>query len=68
MFHDGRVEDIPGNPGSFVSPAGAELPSGLDNVLAVQATFPVTSATEMAGQPGENAQADAWRGVAWPKI
>jgi cytochrome c peroxidase len=27
-------------------------------VLAVQALFPVTSATEMAGQPGENTQAD----------
>lgn len=59
MFHDGRVEDIPGNPGSFISPAGTDLPPGLDNVLAVQAMFPVTSATEMAGQAGENPQADA---------
>jgi cytochrome c peroxidase len=59
MFHDGRVEGIPSNPDSFISPAGDELPPGLDNVLAVQAMFPVTSAAEMAGQPGENPQADA---------
>ncbi|MEH6610781.1 MAG: cytochrome c peroxidase [Halioglobus sp.] len=25
MFHDGRVEDIPGNPGSFISPAANNL-------------------------------------------
>lgn len=57
LFWDGRVsldED-----GHFISPAGADLPEGLDNVLAVQAMFPVTSAAEMAGQAGENAQADA---------
>lgn len=54
MFHDGRVAVDPGQPGGFLSPAGPLLPAGLDNVLAVQAMFPVTSATEMAGQPGEN--------------
>jgi cytochrome c peroxidase len=31
----------------------------LDNPLAVQAMFPVTSSAEMAGQPGENPIADA---------
>ena len=31
----------------------------LDNVLAAQAMFPVTSATEMAGQRDENSIADA---------
>jgi cytochrome c peroxidase len=41
------------------SPAGYDLPEGLENVLAVQAMFPVTSATEMAGQAGENPIADA---------
>jgi cytochrome c peroxidase len=35
------------------------LPQGLDNPLAAQAMFPVTSGTEMAGQPGENPVADA---------
>jgi cytochrome c peroxidase len=59
LFHDGRVEPDPQLPWGFASPAGADLPVGLDNVLAVQAMFPVLSATEMAGQPGENAQADA---------
>ena len=51
LFHDGRVQL---GPGGVVSPAGDDLPPGLDNVLAVQAMFPVTSGTEMAGQAGEN--------------
>jgi cytochrome c peroxidase len=61
MFHDGRVTTIGG--GSFPSgcktPAGHNLPGNLENVLACQAMFPVTSGTEMAGQPGENTIADA---------
>ncbi|MCA9292915.1 MAG: hypothetical protein KDA20_03785 [Phycisphaerales bacterium] len=56
MFHDGRVSGDAVN--GFVSPAGSDLPSGLDNALAVQAMFPVTSGTEMAGQGGENDIAD----------
>jgi cytochrome c peroxidase len=50
MFHDGRVEvsDDPELNG-FRTPAGADLPQGLDNVLAAQAMFPVTSVREMAG-------------------
>lgn len=59
MFHDGRVEVDASAPGGFRSPAGSALPPGLDNVLAVQAMFPVTSAAEMAGQAGENPVADA---------
>ena len=59
LFHDGRVEEDPFSPSGFRSPAGDYLPEGLANVLAVQAMFPVTSATEMAGQAGENPQADA---------
>lgn len=59
MFHDGRVEVSRNHANGFNSPAGSDLPAGLDNVLAVQAMFPVTSATEMAGQTGENPQADA---------
>jgi cytochrome c peroxidase len=54
MFHDGRVEPDPSEPSGFLSPAGGDLPMGLDNSLAVQAMFPVTSGTEMAGQDGEN--------------
>ena len=59
MFHDGRVAVDPNEPSGILSPAGDDLPSGLDNILAVQAMFPVTSGTEMAGQLGENPIADA---------
>jgi len=58
MFHDGRVELSPKNKNSLLSPAGEALPNGLENVLAAQALFPVTSTTEMAGQTGENPIAD----------
>jgi cytochrome c peroxidase len=61
MFHDGRVSTIGGAglPSGCKTPAGNDLPNNLENVLACQAMFPVTSATEMAGQAGENAIADA---------
>lgn len=59
MFHDGRIEADPMEPSGFLNPAGDALPEGLDNALAAQAMFPVTSAAEMAGQPGENPIADA---------
>ncbi len=59
MFHDGRVETDASQPSGFRNPAGEKLPPGLENPLAVQAMFPVTSATEMAGQAGENPIADA---------
>ena len=59
MFHDGRVMEDASQPSGFISPAGDDLPMGLDNALAVQAMFPVTSATEMAGQEGENPVASA---------
>ncbi|MEZ5323438.1 MAG: cytochrome-c peroxidase, partial [Verrucomicrobiales bacterium] len=59
MFHDGRVSTDADQPSGFASPAGDQLPSGLDSALAAQAMFPVTSATEMAGQQGENEVADA---------
>lgn len=59
LFHDGRIQPGPDSPGRIASPAGNQLPAGLNNALAAQAMFPVTSATEMAGQPGENPVADA---------
>ncbi len=58
-FHDGRLQADPNEPSGFRNPAGGDLPTGLDNVLAAQAMFPVTSAAEMAGQVGENPVADA---------
>ena len=61
MFHDGRVTTVTGAgfPSGCDTPAGANLPNNLENVLACQAMFPVTSATEMAGQRHENSVADA---------
>jgi len=59
MFHDGRVQPNPDMPNGLETPAGHSLPEGLDNALAAQAMFPVTSGTEMAGQAGENPIADA---------
>lgn len=61
LFHDGRVESDPEGyfEGGFVTPAKWKLPTGLENVLAAQAMFPVGSGGEMAGQRGENEIADA---------
>lgn len=61
MFHDGRLEidRWGGFPSRLRSPAGDQLPEGIDNVLTAQAMFPVLSSVEMAGQPGENPVADA---------
>ncbi len=59
MFHDGRVTADASQPSGFISPAEDELPSGLDNPLAAQAMFPVTSNTEMLGHAGQNEVADA---------
>lgn len=49
MFWDGRISGSPER--GFSNPAGGMLPDGLDNVLAVQAMFPVTSLEEMRGKP-----------------
>ncbi|OOZ16880.1 cytochrome-c peroxidase [Solemya velum gill symbiont] len=59
IFHDGRIEVDPTYPSGFKSPAGGDLPNNLENIVAVQAMFPVTSSAEMAGQSGENPVADA---------
>ena len=63
MFHDGRVTVDDGHPSGFITPAGDFLPQGLDNIVAAQAMFPVTSGAEMAGQAGENPQGDATSAV-----
>jgi len=59
MFHDGRVEVSPDFLSGFKSPAGMLLPDTLENILAVQAMFPVTSAAEMLGQGSENEVSEA---------
>lgn len=53
IFWDGRITI--NQDGSFLSPAGDQLPTtGFDRVLAVQAMFPTTSPEEMRGFPGDN--------------
>ncbi|MDT8436114.1 MAG: cytochrome c peroxidase, partial [Gemmatimonadota bacterium] len=61
LFWDGRVETDPNGyyQAGFVTPARWKLPTGLDNVLAAQAMFPVASLVEMTGHRGENPIADA---------
>ena len=59
MFHDGRVQVDSRSPSGFSSPAGEQLPAGLESALAAQAMFPPTSNDEMAGIPGSNPVADA---------
>ena len=49
MFWDGRVVGSPEE--GFITPAGDQLPEGLDSLLAAQAMFPVASAGEMRGNP-----------------
>ncbi len=61
LFHDGRVttKNAEDYPSGCITPAGFNLPATLENILACQAMFPVTSGAEMAGQRGENPIADA---------
>ncbi len=51
MFWDSRVSGDPIH--GFKTPAGNLLPKGLENVLAAQAMFPVTSDDEMRGRAGD---------------
>ena len=69
LFHDGRVSANTAFPSDCETPAGVDLPPNLENVLACQAMFPVTSATEMAGQGSENhiAKAAAKGNLAGPR-
>lgn len=71
LFHDGRLSrsDIYGN--GYDSPAQEWLPSGLDNLVAAQALFPLTAQFEMSGNPRENEIAGAIHDridTAWPII
>ena len=54
LLHDGSISisNIYGN--KFNTPAEEWLPEDLDNILAVQALFPMTKQFEMAGNFGEN--------------
>ncbi|EDP76388.1 cytochrome c peroxidase [Hydrogenivirga sp. 128-5-R1-1] len=50
MFWDARVEL---KNGQLRTPAGSQLPQGLENVLQAQAIFPITSRDEMRGRKGD---------------
>jgi cytochrome c peroxidase len=67
LFHDGRVQVDPEYPSGCKTPAADDLPDNLENVLACQAMFPVTSSTEMAGQATKNPVAKAKNPVAKAK-
>lgn len=56
MFWDGRVAD--NGDGTFTTPAGEAILDELENVLAAQAMFPVTSRDEMRGLGGESELGD----------
>lgn len=51
MFWDSRVSGSVES--GFDTPADDKLPEGLENILAVQAMFPVTSRDEMRGEIGD---------------
>lgn len=75
MFHDGRLEADPNQPGGMRTPLGQDMVAGFVSVLSAQAMFPVLSADEMAGHYSENEIAQAVRlgqlsgkGGAWDLI
>ena len=54
MFHDGRLEADPTQPGGIRTPLGEDMLEGFASVLAAQTMFPVLSRDEMAGSYREN--------------
>lgn len=52
MFWDGRVSGT--RQQGFSTPAGNQLPQGLNDALSAQAMFPVQNRDEMRGQAGQN--------------
>lgn len=59
LFHDGRVQRDAAAKFGMRMPEKFTLERAADTPLAAQATLPITSHDEMAGQPGENDIADA---------
>lgn len=58
LFWDGRVEALDPKERTFRSPLSDSLPSGMENVLAVQALFPLARSDEMLGEPGDRSSSD----------
>lgn len=59
MFWEARVEVDPSQPSGFHSPAGDQMPIGMDSVLAAQSLIPMRAELEMVGQANENSVAAA---------
>ena len=58
MFWDGRVARVDAPVTKFRSPMGTYLPDGMENVLAIQALFPIAGEEEMLGFPGDRSRYD----------
>lgn len=54
MFHDGRLQADPTQPGRIRTPMDADMVVGFNSVLSAQTMFPVLSRDEMAGNYREN--------------
>lgn len=54
MFHDGRLQSDPTQPGGIRTPMDADMVTGFVSVLSAQTMFPVLSRDEMAGGFREN--------------
>ncbi len=59
LFWDGRIQVDPGFPQGFATPAGPDLPFGIEFALDALSIFAETDIQEMTGQPGTNELADA---------
>jgi cytochrome c peroxidase len=57
MFWDGRAEVLDPVRRKFRTPLGDQLPPGFENLMAVQAIFPLTQEDEMLGLLGDDAPA-----------
>ena len=75
LFHDGRVEVLPGPAGGLRTPLDEDMMEGFASILSAQTMFPVLSPDEMAGHYSENEIAQAVRlgvitgpGGAWDLI
>jgi cytochrome c peroxidase len=75
LFHDGRVEIDPAQPGGMRTPLDEDMMVGFASMLSAQTMFPVLSPDEMAGHYSENEIARAVRqglitgeGGAWDLI
>ncbi len=58
LFWDGRIEILNSERRIFGSPLGKDLPPGLENILAVQALFPLVTTEEMLGEVDDRSATD----------